>query len=350
MQTYGLQASRSPVFAMREMLKRAEPIKVLSNFGSQYEVPKNSTDTIAMRRAQPIDFVTNTAASNYGAPVVDPVNYIMQDGVTPAARSLTYVDVTATLQEYGVLYKLSSKTYRMYEDRAIDDMISTVAEHMATLEEMICYGVVRAGTNVVFQNGTARNQVSQPVSLGRLRQCARALLSAHGKTITKRLAPGAAFGTSPVHPAFLVFLHSDLVADARNIPGFIPVSEYGSFQPVHDREIGAVEEFRFVQSPYFRPFLQSGATVAAGTVLTNGVSGSGAADVYPIVITGAEAWGQVALKGMAAIKPIVVKPEDANHGNPLRRFGFVGAEFVKTAVRLNENWMVRLEVAATVLS
>ena len=72
MQTYGLQASRSPVFAMREMLKRAEPIKVLSNFGSQYEVPKNSTDTIAMRRAQPIDFVTNTAAPNYGAPVVDP--------------------------------------------------------------------------------------------------------------------------------------------------------------------------------------------------------------------------------------------------------------------------------------
>lgn len=344
MQLYTTQASRSPVFAAREMLKRAEPIKVLSNFGQQVEIPKNSTDTVSMRRAQPIDFGAN------GAPQVDPQNYTLQEGATPAARTLTYVDVTATLQEYGVLYKLSSKMYRMYEDRAVDDMISTVAEHMATLEEMICYGVVRAGTNVVFQNGTARNQVSQAISLGRLRQSARGLLAAHGKQITKRLAPGTAYGTSGIHPAFLVFMHTDLIADARNLPGFVPIAEYGSYSPVHEREIGAVEEFRFIASPYFRPFLTSGASVTTGTVLTNGASGSGNADVYPVVITGMDAWGQVALKGMKAVSPIVILPENANHANPLKRFGFVGAEFVKTAVRLNENWMVRLEVAASVLS
>lgn len=345
MQLYNTQVSRSTVYVAREMMSRADPIKCLSMFGSQYQVPLNSTDSVAMRRALPID-----ANATTGAPVVDPVNYVLQDGVTPQARTLQYQDVMATIQEYGVLYKLSAKTYRMYEDRAIDDMISTCSEHMATLEEMIAFGAVRGGTNVVYANGAARSSVTAPMGLSRLRQAARQLFSAHGKPITKRLAAGPNFGTSSVLPSYLVFIHTDLLSDARSMAGWTPVAEYGQFTPVHDTEKGAVEEFRFLASPYFRPFLQAGGTVAAGSVLVNGVSGAGAADVYPVLITGMDSWGQVALKGKGAIKPIVLTPEEANHANPLKRFGYVGAEFAKTAVRLNEQWMVRFEVAASVLN
>ena len=61
------------------------------------------------------------------------------------------------------------------------------------------------------------------------------------------------------------------------------------------------------------------------------------------------AWGQVALKGMDAIDPTYLPAKQKTHANPLGQFGYVGAQFWKNAVRLNENWMVRLEVAASYL-
>ena len=70
-------------------------------------------------------------------------------------------------------------------------------------------------------------------------------------------------------------------------------------------------------------------------------------DVYPVLIMAQEAWGQVALKGMDAIQPIYLPARQITHANPMGQFGYVGANFWKTAIRLNENWMVRLEVAAT---
>lgn len=341
MQTYSLVPSRNLIMAEREMLKRAEPIKVLSTFGMQKQVPTNKTDTVVFRRALPIDAATN------GAPVVAASNYLMQEGVTPAARTIVYQDVQVTLQQYGVLMKISSKAESLYEDDIPGDMKKLVGEHMASIEELISYGVVRGGTNVVFANGSARTAVTTAISLNKLRQCARALEAAHAKRVTDKLAPGPNFGTSAIHPAYLVFVHTDVESDVRNLPGFTPVVEYGTQKPVHEREMGAVEQFRFITSPYFRPFLQAGGTITAGTFLSNGGTAGTTADVYPLMVVAQEAWGQVALKGMGAIQPIYLPAKTITHANPMGQFGYVGANFWKNAVRLNENWMVRLEVAAS---
>ncbi len=344
MQTYSLVPSRNLIMAERDMLKHAEPIKVLCSFGSQKQIPQNKTDTVVFRRAIPIDAGAN------GAPNVTTSNYLMQEGVTPGSRTITYQDVQVTLQQYGVLMKISSKAETMYEDDIPGDMKKLVGEHMATIEESISYGVVRGGTNVVFSNGAVRTAVNTAVSLNKLRQAARQLESAHAMRVTEKLAAGPNFGTSAVHPAYLVFIHTDLEADVRNLAGFTPVVEYGTQKPVHEREIGAVEQFRFITSPYFRPFLAAGGTVTAGTFLSNGGTSGTTADVYPMMVVAQEAWGQVALKGMGAIQPIYLPAKQITHANPMGQFGYVGANFYKNAVRLNENWMVRLEVAASGLN
>lgn len=341
MQNYSTVPSRNLIMAEREMLKRAEPIKVISTFGMQKQVPQNKTDTVVFRRAVPID-----AAAN-GAPVVNAGDYILAEGTTPGARTITYQDVTVTLQQYGILMKLSSKTELMYEDDVPGDMTALVGEHMGSIEEMITYGVVRGGTNVIYANGSARNAVNTAISLNKLRQAARVIESAHGKRVTEKLAAGPNFGTSAVHPAYLVFIHTDLEADVRNLPGFTPVVEYGSQKPVHEREIGAVEQFRFITSPYFRPFLQAGGTVTAGAFLSNGGTAGTTADVYPMIVMAQEAWGTVALKGMGSIDVAYLPAKQKTHANPLGQFGFVGATFYKNSVRLNDNWMVRIETAAS---
>jgi N4-gp56 family major capsid protein len=340
-QTYSLVPSRNLIYAERQMLKHAEPIKVLSTFGTQKEMPQNKTDTVVFRRALPID-----AGSN-GAPNITVSNYLLQEGVTPAAKTINYQDVQCTLQQYGVLMKLTSKTEMMYEDDVPGDMTKLVGEHMASIEELIAYGVVRGGTNVVFANGTVRTDVNTPISLNKLRQCARQLESAFAMRVTEKLSAGPNFGTAAVFPAYLVFIHTDLEADVRNLENFTPVVEYGTQKPIHERELGACEQFRFVTSPYFKPFLAGGGTVVAGTYLSNGGTSGTTADVYPIIVVAQEAWGQVALKGMGAIDPVYLPAKMKTHANPMGQFGYVGANFWKTAIRLNENWMVRLEVAAS---
>lgn len=343
MQTYSLVPSRNLIMAEREMLKHAMPIKVLSTFGTQKQIPQNKTDTVVFRRALPID-----AGSN-GAPNINASNYLLQEGVTPGSRTISYQDVQVTLQQYGVLMKLSSKAENMYEDDIPGDMVKLVGEHMASIEELISYGVVRGGTNVVFANGTVRTSVNTGISLNKLRQSARQLESAHAQLVTEKLAGSVNFGTSAIEPGYLVFIHTDMEADFRNLTNFVPVARYGSQKPVHEREVGTVERFRIITSPYFKPFLAAGGTVTAGTFLSNGGSTGTTADVYPVMVIAQEAWGQVALKGMNAIQPIYLPAKQITHANPMGQFGYVGANFYKNAVRLNENWMVRIEVACSAL-
>jgi N4-gp56 family major capsid protein len=343
MQTYSLVPSRNLIMAEREMLKHAMPIKVLSTFGTQKPIPQNKTDTVVFRRALPIDAGTN------GAPNITTSNYLLQEGVTPGSRSITYQDVQVTLQQYGVLMKLSSKAEAMYEDDIPGDMVKLVGEHMASIEELISYGVVRGGTNVVFANGTVRTAVNTAITLNKLRQAARQLESAHAQLVTEKLASSVNFNTQAIEPGYLVFIHTDMEADFRNLANFVPVARYGQQKPVHEREVGTVERFRIITSPYFRPFLSAGGTITAGTFLSNGGTTGTTADVYPVMVVAQEAWGQVSLKGMNAIQPIYLPAKQITHANPMGQFGYVGANFYKNAVRLNENWLVRIEVAASAL-
>jgi N4-gp56 family major capsid protein len=343
MQTYSLVPSRNLIMAEREMLKHAMPIKVLSTFGSQKQIPQNKTDTVVFRRALPID-----AGSN-GAPSITASNYLLQEGVTPGARTIAYQDVQVTVQQYGVLMKLSSKAESMYEDDIPGDMVKLVGEHMASIEELISYGVVRGGTNVVYANGSARTSVNTGITLNKLRQAARQLEAAHAQLVTEKLASSVNFGTTAVEPGYLVFIHTDMEADFRNLTNFVPLARYGQQKPVHEREVGTVERFRVITSPYFKPFLAGGGTITAGTFLSNGGTSGTTADVYPIMVVAQEAWGQVALKGMGAIQPIYLPAKQITHANPMGQFGYVGANFYKNAVRLNENWMVRIESACSAL-
>ena len=72
-------------------------------------------------------------------------------------------------------------------------------------------------------------------------------------------------------------------------------------------------------------------------------------DVYPMIVMAEEAWGHISLKGhgQTAISPTIISSKEKNHANPSGMFGYVGADFWYASVRLNENWMTRIEAAAT---
>lgn len=347
---YGTVASRNLIRAAQGMLEHAQPITVLGDFGTQREMPQNSTDTLVFRRTLPFGAsTTGTTIENtaryVGTPSVTVGNFVLAEGATPNANTISFQDVSVQLQQYGILFKYSSKVEQLYEDDIPGEMIKLTGETMAEVMELVRYGVLKAGSTVIYSNGSSRGSVNTVIGLNVIRRAARTLESNRARRVTSRLAPGVNFGTRAVQPAYIVFCHTDAVADIRNLPGFTRVEEYGSFKPIHDREIGACEDFRFISSPLLTSF------AGAGSATLNGCLSVGASnvDVYPFLVIGEDCWGQVALKGMSAIKPIVLKASQTNHANPLGQFGYVGASTWFATVRLNDAFMARIEAGVTAL-
>jgi N4-gp56 family major capsid protein len=287
-QNYGTSASRNLIRAAQGMLEHAQPITVLGDFGTQREMPQNSTDTLVFRRTLPFGASTSGTTientSRYvGTPDITASNFVLAEGVTPNSNTISFQDVSVQLQQYGVLFKYSSKVEQLYEDDIPGEMVKLTGETLAEVMEMVRYGVLKAGSTVIYANGSSRAAVNTPVSLNALRKSARTLESNRARRVTSRLAPGVNFGTRAVQPSYIVFVHTDAVSDIRNLPGFTRVEEYGSFKPIHDREVGACEDFRFISSPLLKSFAAAGASVGSSGMLSVGGT---SVDVYPFIIIG----------------------------------------------------------------
>ncbi len=341
-QNYATVPSRNLIRAEMEMLKMVETIQVIGKFGDQKSQPLNKTDTVVFRRLKPFNAKSNET------PDITASSFLTAEGTTPNSNTISYTDVTSTLQQFAVLFKFSSKSQLMYEDDIPADMQKVTAQTMAEVAELVAYGQAKAGTSVIYANGASRAAVNTAISLRKLQQSARTMESNRGKHITTTVGAGQNFNTAPVEPSYLVLYHTDGSSDVRALPGFTRRVEYGSaIKPVHPREIGACEEFRFVPSPLFAPFLTAGSATANGMVQT-----AGSCDVYPFIILAESALGHISLKGngYTGISPTVIPSNVKNHANPSGMFGFVGADFWYACVRLNENWMTRIECAVTDLA
>jgi len=340
-QMYSTIASRNLIRAEQVMLKHAGNIQVIGNFGDQKVQPLRKTDTAVYRRLKPFNA---TAAE---VPSITPSSFATSEGVTPTANTIDYTDVTVPVLHWAVLYKFSSKAELTYEDDIPADMAKLTGETLGEVAELVAYNQIKAGTTVSYCGGATRAAVSSAITLNKLRAAARTLESNRATRITTAIKPGPDFGTAPVEPGYIVFHHTDMNADIRNLTGFTKRVEYGSsMKPAHEREIGACEEFRFIPSPLFAPFLAGGAAVGVTGLKSVGASN---VDVYPMIIIANDAIGHISLKGhnYSGISPTIIPSSQKNHANPAGMFGFVGADFWYNAIRLNENWMARIEAGVT---
>lgn len=323
---------RTNVHAAREMLKHAGPVMVLDKFGVTKPMPKNKTQTVKFRRPKVFSAATT--------PLVE--------GITPSSTQFSYEDVSATIKQYGQVVEITDVIEDTSEDPVLNDAAQQSGENIGRTMEALTYGVLRAGTNVFYANGTARTDVNTPVSLGKIRAVIRALKAQKAMKITKILDGSVNYATHSVEASYICVHHTDLEADIRDLPGFIPVAKYGNRKLVSDYEIGSVEDVRFVCSPDLDPFEDGGGAYAGSGTAMVSTSGT-SADVYPMLFIGKEAYGIVPLRGAGAVKPTILRPGVQTKDDPLGQRGYVGWKTWHTAVILNQLWMARLEVAATAL-
>jgi N4-gp56 family major capsid protein len=343
MQNYSTVASRNLIDAEMKMLAHAETESVLGMFGDHKSQPQRKTDTRVFRRLNPFNM------NAVGAPNINPNAFITAEGTTPTANTISYTDVSVTLNHYSVLFKFSDKSELMYEDDIPSDMATLTGETIAEIAELVAYGQYKAGSAVNYTNGTTRVGLNSVMGLNTLDLAARGLYNARAKRVTKTIAAGPNFDTAPVEPGYVIFVSTDMKSDVQKIDGFVKRVEYGSaIAPVHPNEFGAINEYRFVMSSLFTPILAAGAA-DNGTMIS---AGSANNDVFTSVVIGQDAIGHISLKGKgySGIKPTIISSQTANHANPGRSHGFVGADFYCNSMRLNDNFMVRIESCASSLA
>jgi N4-gp56 family major capsid protein len=321
---YGDISPRTAAYAEKELLKRGIPYLVLEKFGQAKALPEASTKVIKFRR---YNALPNTPTT-------------LSEGVTPAGQTLAVTDVTATLAQYGDKVTITDVILDTHEDPTLNESVALLGEQAAQMIEKMRFGVLKAGTNVLYANGAARNAVNTAISITLQRRAVRALKRQNARFITSVIRSTPSFGTENVAPGFVALIHPDCEADVRGLTGFVPAEKYGTMTP-WENELGKVEDVRYVSSTIFEPFADAGG--AKGTMLsTTGTS----ADVYPVLFLGRDAYGIVALKGMFALTPLVVNPTPSD-SDPLAQRGHVAWKAMQTCVILNDSWMVRGEVAAT---
>ena len=325
-------SQRTTVYAERKMLRHAAPVVVLDKFGLTRPMPANKSTTIKFRRPRVLAAVTT--------PLVE--------GVTPSTTSFQYEDVSGTLRQYGQVIGVTDVIEDTHEDPVLNDAAKQAGENIGRSQESLLWGVLRAGTNVYYTNGTARTSVNTPITLNAQRGVVRALLAQKAMLITSVLDGSPDYATRPVEASFIGVCHTDMEADIRGLPGFIPTAEYGQRRVVHERELGTVENVRYVTSPDLSSFADGGGTKAGSGTTMVSTSGT-SADVYPILYFGQEAYGLVPLRGQGAVDPTIIPVGQKTKDDPLGQRGYVGWKMWWLGLILNQAWMARLESAATAL-
>jgi len=93
--TYGDIGQRTAAWAATEMLEHARPIIVLSDYGQSKPIPKNKAEQVKFRRPVPYPISTTQ----------------LVEGVTPTSHKTKYVDVPATMGQYGDLAEITDRVH-----------------------------------------------------------------------------------------------------------------------------------------------------------------------------------------------------------------------------------------------
>lgn len=356
MQQYGLTAFRLGKFK-GNTLKIASTREVLGKNGRQVEFPQGNSDTYVARRWIPygatsgnpnVFFQNNTAgtgSTDRGNQVV--AAHYTAEGVTSAPDQLTPQDVTVVMQQYNCLYGFTDKMARLSEDNIVAAMEKQIGQRVALVNEMEVFGKLKACTNVFYGGtGTSRATTNGALTLPMVRKITKSLMANHGEMVSEMLEAGKNYATAPVEAGYFVYGHTDLAPSIRDMPGFISTKEYASGSPMPYEE-GSVERFRFILTPEFVPIQDGGASVASTPGFQSNLGTSN--DVYQVIVTAADAWSQVSVRGSDAMKSSLIMPGEISKSDPHGQRGYAGAIWWKASLIENNGWMAVANVLVPAL-
>ena len=291
------------------LIDMAEPNLVHDQFGQKHPIPKNGGKIIEFRKYDSLPKALTP----------------LTEGVTPNGQKLSMSVITSNVQQYGGYIELSDILLLTAIDNNLVQATKLLGSQAGRTLDTITREVLNGGTNVQYSEGqvTARNSLVGGQATGN-----------HYLTVdaVRRAVRFLKVMNAPkINGSYVGIIHPDVSYDLMSDPKWVNVKTYSDPDGIYEGEIGKIEGVRFVETSEAKVFEGAGAS---------GV------DVYSTLILGADAYGVTEITG-GGLEHIVKQLGSAGTADPLNQRATAGWKATKTAERLVEQYMVRIETAST---
>lgn len=284
------------------LIDNAKPNLVHDQFGQKHAIPKNGGKTIEFRKFTPFSKATT--------PLVE--------GVTPDGGSLSVTNLTATVHQYGYYITLSDILQLTAIDNTLVEATKLLGGQAGSTLDTVTREVLNGGTSVMYSGGKeAREDLAEDskLTVDDIFRAARFL-----KT---QSAP-------KINGGYVAIIHPDVAYDLMRNEEWIDVHKYSATTEIFEGEIGKIAGVRFVETTEAKIFAK----------------GAGDKDVYSTLVLGANAYGVTEVTG-GGLQHIVKQLGSGGTADPLNQRATAGWKAIKTAERLVENYMIRIESVST---
>ncbi len=121
----------------RNLLLRAQPCLLFTQFGQVRDIPRNSSDTIKFRRY--------TELTNAPTPLTE--------GITPVGNQLSVTNISAQVQWYGDFIVGTDVVDITTEDPILLETSQLLGDQAGRTLDAVAADVLSTGTNVIYANG-----------------------------------------------------------------------------------------------------------------------------------------------------------------------------------------------------
>ena len=263
----------------------------------------------------------------------------LTEGQSPAGRTKTKTDVSATIALYGDFIENSDFLLLTQPEAVAAEDVELQGQQMGETFDQIDQTMWGNLTNIVYSNGSALNTIAEIPDKNDLDRLHRLLKNNKAREFVPEIMASQKFGTGPIMPAYWGLCHEDMAFDLRHVDGFRLVAEYGNSGAAIAGEFGADKNgFRFLSSP--NGFVQRGAG-ASGAGVKNTAS---VVDVYSLFAVGQQAAAGVDL---TAGNGGVIRQTPGGIADPLELRSTTGWKKYYTNKILNQNFAAEMYAAAS---
>ncbi len=298
----------------------AEPLLIHDQVGQKVDIPKNGGKTIQFRKYDSLPKAMTA----------------LTEGVTPDGQKLSISTVESTVAQYGGYIELSDILLLTAVDNNLVQATRVLGGQAGRTLDAITREVINAGTSVQFADyqvssreelvgGSSNASENHYLTVDAVRKAVRAL---------------KVMNAPKINGYYVGIIHPDCAYDIMNDPKWINVKSYSDPDGIYEGEIGRIEGVRFLETSEAKVFKKAAIDKSSGSEKAN------ARDVYSTIIVGENAYGVTEIEG-GGLQHIVKQLGSAGTADPLNQRATAGWKATKTAERLVEAYMVRIETTST---
>ncbi|MDD3692588.1 MAG: N4-gp56 family major capsid protein [Oscillospiraceae bacterium] len=284
---------------------------VHDQFGQKHPIPKNGGKTIEFRKYSPLPKMTTA----------------LEEGVTPDGQALNVSIITATVEQYGGWIQLPDMLLLSAIDNNMVQATELLGDQAGRTLDTITREVLNGGTNVQYAPIITGDTVT-PVT-------ARSSITADAKFTVDCVYKAVRFLKTqlakPIEGSYVAIIHPDVAYDLMRSDEWIEAHKYARPENLYNGEIGKIANCRFIETTEAKIF---------------GGAGADGIDVYSTLILGANAYGITEISG-GGLEHIIKQLGSSGTADPLNQRASAGWKATKTAERLVEGYMVRIESASS---